>query len=104
MAIRSLRERGVGAGAPAKRNGGRAMVDTDAAYKEAVCQLFDTISDEIEVGRACQQLATNLADTLAMARQGEPCRIDVLDVLPLQVILPRHVKALEEIFEAFNVL
>jgi hypothetical protein len=74
------------------------------ADKEAVGQLFDTISDEIEVGRACQQLATNLADTLAVARQGEPCRIDVLDVLPLQVLLTRHVSALEEIFEAFNAL
>jgi hypothetical protein len=80
------------------------MADIDTAYKEAVWQLFDTISDEIEVGRACQQLVTNLADTLAVARQGEPCRIDVLDVLPLQVILTRHVKALEEILEAFNVL
>lgn len=80
------------------------MADTDTAYTEAVGQLFDTISDEIEVGRACQQLATNLADTLAVARQGEPCRIDVLDVLPLQVILTRHVTALEEILEAFNAL
>jgi len=80
------------------------MADTEAAYREAVGQLFDTISDEIEVGRACQQLATNLSDTLAVARQGEPCRIDVLDVLPLQVLLTRHVKALEEIFEDFNAL
>jgi hypothetical protein len=108
MAIRSLP--GPAAGAPAKRNSGRAMADTDAAYKEAVWQLFNTISDEIEIARGAEQLAANLVDqatmeALAPARRlTEGSSIGAMDLLPLQVILSRHVASLEEILEAFNAL
>jgi len=77
------------------------MPETGTAYEDAVWQLFNTISDEIEIARGAEQLATNLVDTLSV----EPkAGIDVMDLLPLRVILGRHVASLEEILQAFNEL
>ena len=84
--------------------------DTDTAYKEAVWQLFNTISDEIEIARGAEQLATNLVDQVTMEalaparRQTQASDIDAMDLLPLRVILSRHVASLEEILQAFNEL
>jgi hypothetical protein len=77
------------------------MPETGTDYEDAVAKLFDTISDEIEIARGAEQLATNLVDRLSVER--EP-RIDAMDLLPLQVILTRHVASLEQILEAYNVL
>jgi hypothetical protein len=87
----------------AKRSSEGAMPETDTAYREAVWQLFNTISDEIEIARGAEQLATNLVDTLSVERAAA-CRIDAMDLLPLRVILSRHVASLEDILEAFNAL
>jgi len=80
--------------------------DTDTAYKEAVWQLFNTISDEIEIARGAEQLAANLVDQATMEalarRQTHASGIGAMDLLPLHVILNRHVASLEEILEAFN--
>jgi hypothetical protein len=84
--------------------------DTEAAYKEAVWQLFNTISDEIEIARGAEQLAANLTDRVTMEalaparRQTGGSSIGTDDLLPLQVILSRHVASLEEILQAFNEL
>ena len=84
--------------------------DTEAAYKEAVWQLFNTISDEIEIARGVEQLAANLTDRVTMEalaparRQTGDSSIGTDDLLPLQVILSRHVASLEEILQAFNEL
>ena len=86
------------------------MPETDTAYREAVWQLFNTISDEIEVARGAEQLAANLVDQATMEalaparRQTGGSSIDAMDLLPLQVILSRHVASLEEILAAFNEL
>jgi hypothetical protein len=86
------------------------MADTDTAYKDAVWQLFNTISDEIEIARGAEQLAANLVDQATMEalaparRQTQASGIGATDLLPLQVILGRHVASLEDILEAFNAL
>lgn len=63
--------------------------------------VHDVLSDEIEVARAATQLAANLVDTLGVA---PAAHIDVLDVLPLYVLLNRHVASLEEIEATLNAL
>ena len=84
------------------------MADIDTAYKDAVWQLFNTISDEIEIARAAEQLAANLVDQATMEalaparRQTGGSSIGAMDLLPLQVVLSRHVASLEEILQAFN--
>jgi hypothetical protein len=83
---------------------------TEDAYREAVAKLFDTISDEIEIARGAHQLAANLTDRVTMEalaparRQTGVASIGTDDLLPLQVILSRHVASLEEILQAFNEL
>lgn len=86
------------------------MPETGTAYEDAVAKLLDTISDEIEIARGAQQLAANLTDRVTMEalaparRQTEVSSIGTDDLLPLQVILSRHVASLEEILQAFNEL
>ena len=86
------------------------MPETGTAYEDAVAKLFDTISDEIEIARGAQQLAANLTDGVTMEalaparRQTGVSSIGTDDLLPLQVILSRHVTSLEEILQAFNEL
>jgi hypothetical protein len=55
---------GPAAGAPAKQNGKRAMADT--AHQDAVGAALDSLSDEIEIARGAQQLASNLVDRVIM--------------------------------------
>lgn len=86
------------------------MADTDTTYKDAVWQLFNTISDEIEIARGAEQLAANLVDQATMEALAPARRriggssIGAMDLLPLQVILSRHVASLEEILAKFNEL
>ena len=65
----------------------------------------DLLSDEIEIARAAEQLAKNLVDTVSEPRHHAPRpSIGIDDVVPLMVILTRHVASLEEILEGFNAL
>jgi len=82
----------------------------DTAHQDAAGAVHDSLSDEIEIARGAQQLAANLTDRVTMEalaparRQTGGSSIDVDDLLPLQVILSRHVASLEEILEALNAL
>jgi hypothetical protein len=86
------------------------MPETGTAYDDAILALINTISDEIEIARGAEQLAANLVDqatmeALAPARpQTGGSSIVAEDLLPLHVILSRHVASLEEILEALNAL
>jgi hypothetical protein len=84
------------------------MPETGTAYENVVLKLHNTISDEIEIARGAEQLASWLVDTLTdkpeAHRQEAPCCIGAMDLLPLRVILSRHVASLEEILAAFNAL
>lgn len=81
------------------------MPETGTAYEDAVLKLHNTISDEIEIARGAEQLASWLVDTLTeVPRQDGPCCIGAMDLLPLRVILSRHVASLQEILAAFNAL
>jgi hypothetical protein len=86
------------------------MAETGTAYDDAILALINTISDEIEIARGAEQLAANLVDqatmeALAPARpQTGGSSIGAMDLLPLHVILSRHVASLEEILAAFNEL
>jgi hypothetical protein len=82
----------------------------DTAHQDAVGAALDSLSDEIEIARGAQQLASNLVDRVIMEglaparRQTKESSIDADDLLPLQVILSRHVASLEQIMEALNAL
>ena len=82
----------------------------DTAKEDAVGAALDSLSDEIEIARGAQQLAANLTDRVTMdalapaRRQTGGSSIGTDDLLPLQVILTRHVASLEEILEALNAL
>jgi glutamate formiminotransferase len=67
--------------------------------------LEDVLSDEIEVARAAEQLAKHLVDTVSEPQHhARRCNVGIDDVVPLMVILTRHVASLEEILERFNAL
>ena len=75
----------------------------EAEPRAESCDPHDLLSDEIEIARGAEQLATELVDrTVGIELAAR--RIDVLDLLPLRVILSRHVASLEEILETFNAL
>ena len=86
------------------------MPETDTAYRGPVWQLFNTLSDEIEIARGAEQLAANLTDRVtmeALAPARRPTGVSSIgtdDLLPPQVILSRHVASLEEILQTFNEL
>jgi hypothetical protein len=65
----------------------------------------DLLSDEIEIARAAAPLASHLVDTVSEPRHhASRCNVGIDDVVPLMVILTRHVATLEEILEGFNAL
>jgi len=66
------------------------MPETDSVLK-----LHNTISDEIEIARGAEQLASWLVDTLTeescAPRRDLPSSIGAMELLPLRVILSHHV-------------
>jgi len=82
----------------------------DTAHEDAAGAVHESLSDEIEIARGAEQLAANLVDRATMEalaparRQTGGSSIGAEDLLPLQVILSRHVASLEEILAAFNAL
>jgi hypothetical protein len=79
------------------------MTGADDAKQEALGQVHDTLSDEVEIARAAEQLASMFVDRLtceanAPAAAVHPPRgIGAMDLLPLQVLLSRHVRTLTDL-------
>jgi hypothetical protein len=79
-------------------------IDT-GAKENALERVRDVLSDEIEIARAAEHLATMFADDAALqasapAAAGRPPRgIDAMDLLPLRVVLSRHVVILTDLLD-----
>jgi hypothetical protein len=84
--------------------------EPDDAKQEALSRVHDTLSDEIEIARAAEQLAAMFVDRLtceanAPAAAVRPPRgIEAMDLLPLQVLLTRHVRTLTDLLAELSAL
>jgi hypothetical protein len=84
--------------------------EPDGAKQEALSRVHDTLSDEIEIARAAEQLATMFVDDAtcqanAPAAAIRPPRgIGAMDLLPLQVLLTRHVCTLTDLLAELSAL
>jgi hypothetical protein len=66
--------------------------------------LDNLLSDEVEIARACQQLAERLIDDLSAKPERAHRGQDAHDVMPLYCLLKRHVDAMEKIIALYNAL
>jgi hypothetical protein len=78
------------------------------AGEDAAVALENLISEEIEVVRACEQLAERLIDDLSAKpdradRRQDDC-ICAHDLMPLYVLVKRHYAAMNEILASYNAL
>jgi hypothetical protein len=87
-----------------------AEANADDAKQEVLSRVHDALSDEIEIARAAEQLATMFVDRLtceanAPAAAVRPPRgLDAMDLLPVQVLLTRHVRTLTDLLAELSVL
>lgn len=85
-------------------------VSDTAARESALDKVRDTLSDEIEIARAAEQLAAGFVDQAgceapAPAAVGRPpCGIGAMELLPLRVVLTRHVGTLTELLADLTAL
>jgi hypothetical protein len=75
------------------------MSDEDAAVA-----LENLISEEIEVVRACEQLAERLIDDLSAKPDRADRWQDAHHVMPLYCLLKRHAAAMHQILGGYNAL
>jgi hypothetical protein len=79
------------------------MPNGTEAKEDALERVRDVLSDEIEIARAAEQLATMFVvdatmTAMAPAAASRPPRgIDAMDLLPLRVVLSRHVVVLTDL-------
>jgi hypothetical protein len=75
------------------------------AKGDALAKACDVLSDEIEIARAAEQLATMFVDDAALqatapaAADRPPPGIDWFDLVPLRVVLSRHVVVLTDLLD-----
>jgi hypothetical protein len=87
-----------------------AIAEPDDAKQDVLSQVCDTLSDEVEIARAAEQLATMFVDNATMeanapaAAVRPPRGIGAMDLLPLRVLLTQHVRTLTDLFEKLNAL
>jgi len=78
--------------------------------QDGLLRVRDTLSDEIEIARAAEQLATMFVDRATRqanapaAAVRPPCGIGAMDLLPLQVVLTRHVRTLADLLAELSAL
>jgi hypothetical protein len=87
-----------------------ADAETDDAKQDALSRVHDTLSDEVEIARAAEQLATMFVDNATCeanapaAAVRPPCGIGAMDLLPLRVLLTRHVRTLTDLLAELSTL
>jgi hypothetical protein len=87
-----------------------ADAETDDAKQDALSRVHDLLSDEVEIARAAEQLATMFVDNATMeanaptAAVRPPRGIDAMDLLPLRVLLTQHVRTLTDLLAELSAL
>jgi hypothetical protein len=70
--------------------------------EDAAVALEDLISEEIEIVRACVQLAERLIDDLSAKPDRADRWQDAHDVMPLYCLLKRHDTVMHQILSEYN--